>query len=159
MTLPSQAANSWEHVLWGGGRVVCNTHLVSERKECPDLTIIGAPVDVTPLKDDPALAADTVKVNDFSYDPLSQERCPFAAHTRKTNPRADLVVNGVAGAGVHRIIRRGIPFGPEVSHEEAASKQTKHQRGLLFVSYQSSIADGFQFIQKCMSLFQKFHDV
>jgi hypothetical protein len=42
-----------------------------------------------------------------------------------------------------------IPFvGPELTGEETDSKKTKENRGLLFVAYQSEIADGFQLVQK-----------
>jgi hypothetical protein len=48
----------------------------------------GAPVDLTPMVDDPALGADPHRNNDFNYlhvgfSPLSdQSHCPFAAHIR-----------------------------------------------------------------------------
>jgi len=45
-------------------------------------------------------------------------------------------------------MRRGIQFGCEVTKQEKAAKKTFHGRGLLFACYQSSIANGFQFIQK-----------
>lgn len=116
----------------------------------------GAPIDLTPLGDDPSLGADPLRNNNFRYDqePLSQTRCPFAAHTRKTNPRADLDFvppSSPFALENRRIIRRGIPFGPEVGAEEAAVNATKEKRGLLFVAYQSSITKGFQFIQKSQS--------
>lgn len=100
----------------------------------------GAPVDLAPLADDPSLGADPSRNNNFRYDedPLSQTRCPFAAYTRKTNPRADLdfVPSSSAFALENRhIIRRGIPFGPEVSADEAASCKTTMKRGLLFMAY------------------------
>ena len=114
----------------------------------------GAPIDVSPTKDDPALGADPNRNDNFRYafpeDQQTQDRCPFAAHTRKTNPRADLDNNG--GTELHRIIRSGIPFGPEVTKDEATSGKTHLQRGLLFVAYQSSIGDGFEFIQKSRSM-------
>ncbi|MDI1485783.1 MAG: dye-decolorizing heme-containing peroxidase [Ramalina farinacea] len=111
----------------------------------------GAPVDLAPLKDNPTLGADTQERNDFRYtadnnDQQTQDRCPFAAHTRKTNPRADLEDHGIP-TDPQRIIRRGIQFGPEVSAGEAASGKTAQGRGLLFACYQSNIANGFQFIQ------------
>ena len=94
---------------------------------------------------------------DFPDDVQSQDRCPFAAHTRKTNPRADLedfpstaqppLPKGPIPTEPHRIIRRGIQFGPEVTAPEAASGTTAHDRGLLFAAYQANIANGFQFIQ------------
>ncbi|KAF8851549.1 Dyp-type peroxidase [Acephala macrosclerotiorum] len=105
----------------------------------------GAPVDLTPLHDDPALAADPIKINHFTFDAQSQERCPFAAHIRKTNPRGDFTPDV---AEKRRILRRGIPFGPEVSPIEKQNQKTVLDRGLLFKCYQSQIAVGFQFLQK-----------
>ncbi|KAI0833770.1 peroxidase TAP [Trametes gibbosa] len=112
----------------------------------------GAPVDLAPTADDPALGKDPLRNNNFRYafpgDPTTQERCPFAAHTRKTNPRADLEDPPIgADIQTRRIIRRGVQFGPEVTAEEASSGKTKFGRGLIFVAYQSTIPNGFQFIQ------------
>jgi Dyp-type peroxidase family len=103
----------------------------------------GAPIDLSPTADDEALGTDDQRNNKFRYDPFSQDRCPFAAHTRKTNPRSDL-----PDVEKQRIIRRGIAFGPEVQEEEKG-KTTIHDRGLLFKAYQSNINLGFAFIQKC----------
>ena len=131
----------------------------------------GAPLAITPMRDDPELAEDPKRNNSFNFDPATQDACPFAAHVRKMNPRADIPQE--AGINPHRIIRRGIQFGPEVTREEAASGRTKLGRcvdfsflvsmrirsiglpvylrsGLIFVSYQSNIANGFQFIQESM---------
>ncbi|KAF8584882.1 DyP-type peroxidase [Ramaria rubella] len=114
----------------------------------------GAPVDLTPLQDDPALGADPFRNNNFTFfGPGDNSRCPFAAHIRKTYPRSDLseVVNDR-----HRIIRAGIPYGPEVTVAEAASNTTTIERGLAFVSYQSNIADGFKFQQMSWANNPKF---
>ncbi|GAA6036612.1 hypothetical protein JCM8097_001251 [Rhodosporidiobolus ruineniae] len=82
----------------------------------------------------------------FSND-LGQENCPYAAHIRKANPRKGTCPTHVDTES-HRILRSGIPYGPEVTSEEAAQNRTIHERGLFFVCYQSSIEQGFQFIQK-----------
>ncbi|KAK0199294.1 peroxidase TAP [Desarmillaria ectypa] len=103
----------------------------------------GAPIDITPLKDDPELAADPQRNNDFSFqgERDNQSRCPFAAHIRKTLPRADLEdATPPISIENRRILRRGI-------HEKEEAK-TQHGRGLLFICYQSSIVDAFQFIQQ-----------
>ncbi|KAL0948438.1 hypothetical protein HGRIS_011015 [Hohenbuehelia grisea] len=54
----------------------------------------GAPIDVTPLHDDKELGADPQRNNLFEFkgsiEANDQSRCPFAAHIRKTYPRADL---------------------------------------------------------------------
>jgi Dyp-type peroxidase family len=104
----------------------------------------GAPLELTPLEDNPWLGAYPMRNNDFSYagDPF-QRSCPYAAHIRKANPRDD-PQGGMAETLTHRIIRRGIPFGPEVQPGETA---TQHSRGLLFVCYQASIERQFEFIQ------------
>jgi len=105
----------------------------------------GAPIDLRPFEDDPALGADPQKNNNFSYagELSSQKICPFAAHTRKTNPRSDLNNNVEA----QRIMRRGIQFGPEVTKQEQDTNTTIENRGLMFHSYQSSITNGFRFVQ------------
>lgn len=88
---------------------------------------------------------------EFTGERDSQTRCPFAAHVRKTNPRGDLEdLTPPISIENRRIIRRGIPFGPEVTTFEHFEGQTHHGRGLLFACYQSSIDRGFQFIQKSM---------
>jgi len=60
-------------------------------------------------------------------------------------------------------MRRGIAFGREVSEEERAAKKTSYDRGLVFICYQSSIANGFQFIQKsefdCVSATVDFKEI
>ncbi|KAK0199615.1 fungal peroxidase [Desarmillaria ectypa] len=111
----------------------------------------GAPVDLAPLFDNPTLAADPMQNNNFTYHHdgeifTNQTRCPFAAHTRKTRPRGDFFVEETA----HHIIRAGIPYGPEVTDDEAASNTTSAslERGLAFVAYQSDINNGFRFLQQ-----------
>jgi Dyp-type peroxidase family len=64
--------------------------------------------------------------------------CPFAAHIRKVNPRSDPVEGGgPSSALTRRFLRRGIPYtdGPT-------------DRGLIFVSYQSSIENQFEFVSR-----------
>ena len=104
----------------------------------------GAPLELSPLRDDWALGNDPRRNNDFDYgdDPF-QRRCPYAAHIRKVYPRDD-APGGEAEAQTHRIRRAGITFGPEVKPGETT---TRHSRGLMFVCYQTSIARQFEFIQ------------
>ncbi|KAK0451293.1 fungal peroxidase [Desarmillaria tabescens] len=111
----------------------------------------GAPVYLAPLFDDPTLASDPMHNNNFTYhdddaDFNNQTRCPFAAHTRKTRPRGDFTPEETA----HHIIRAGIPYGPEVTDDEATSNTTSAslERGLAFVAYQSNIGNGFRFLQQ-----------
>ncbi|KAM0756152.1 Dyp-type peroxidase [Meredithblackwellia eburnea MCA 4105] len=108
----------------------------------------GAPLVLSPTHDDPVLGNDPQRRMNFDYSSdLGQVACPYAAHIRKTNPR-----KGTAPANIpvdpHLIIRQGIPYGDEVSASEKIAKKTTHERGLLFACYQSSLENGFQFVQK-----------
>jgi Dyp-type peroxidase family len=103
----------------------------------------GAPLELAPLRDNPRLGGDDSRNNDFGFaEDRYQRKCPYAAHIRKANPRDDIAL---AEAQRHRIIRQGIPFGPEV---EAGETITRHSRGLMFVCYQTSIERQFEYIQK-----------
>lgn len=119
----------------------------------------GAPLELSPTKDDLSLAEGTPRENDFEFgDDREGLVCPFAAHVRKAYPRDDVLgtttptEREVAGAEAftqtHRMMRRGISFGPELSHAEALSGQTTQQRGLLFLCYVTDIKDQFEFVQQ-----------
>ncbi|KAF5347724.1 hypothetical protein D9756_010307 [Leucocoprinus leucothites] len=107
----------------------------------------GAPVDITPFKDNLALANDKNRRNNFEFadEFRDNNKCPWASHIRRTNPRADVRQAPIAP---RRIMRRGIAFGPEVTPEEKTSGTTQQGRGLLFACYQANITNAFQFIQK-----------
>ncbi|EJC98275.1 DyP-type peroxidase [Fomitiporia mediterranea MF3/22] len=114
----------------------------------------GAPIELAPFADDPTLAGDAQRNNNFDFSDSSTDQtiCPFAAHIRKTNPRADLLkIPGGGGSPdflLPRMInRQSIPFGPEVNPLLEAEK-TVLDRGLAFVCYQSNITAGFEFVQK-----------
>lgn len=107
----------------------------------------GAPATLTPLQDDPAFGADATKNNDFDFSgDQVQRKCPYGAHIRKMNPRVDLT-GKQADISPRRILRAGIPFGPELTDAESTSGSTTSERGLLFVCYQTSIANQFEFLQ------------
>jgi Dyp-type peroxidase family len=79
------------------------------------------------------------QINDFRYgtDPHGL-RCPIGSHVRRANPRDSLGWNGQLSRR-HRIIRRGVPYGPPGDDER--------ERGLMFVCFQASIARQFEVIQ------------
>jgi deferrochelatase/peroxidase EfeB len=69
----------------------------------------------------------------FDYsDDTTEAKCPFSAHVRKVNPRADVPDNL---AQPNHAIRSSIPYGPEVTTAESASNTTAEDRGLLFGVY------------------------
>ncbi|KAG6810025.1 hypothetical protein H0H92_013639 [Tricholoma furcatifolium] len=109
----------------------------------------GAPIDLAPFRDDPEIVNDPQRVNNFRFQAEGsfQKMCPFAAHVRKTNPRADLEDRGIS-IEKNRITRRGVQFGPELTEAEKLANKTLHGRGLLFACYSTSIENGFAFLQR-----------
>lgn len=122
----------------------------------------GAPLELTPTHDDPMFADGTIDVNNFEFgDDRKGVLCPWAAHIRKayprddvrgnTNPAPDDVDRAEAFTQTHRILRRGISFGPEVTEQEVMDGQSGHgdlTRGLLFKCYVTSLENQFEFVQQ-----------
>lgn len=77
--------------------------------------------------------------NSFDYkDDGRGAETPCAAHIRKANPRA-------FANDTHRIMRRGIPYGKKFA---GGTKDDKKDRGLLFVCYNTSLENQFEFLQQ-----------
>jgi Dyp-type peroxidase family len=91
-----------------------------------------------------AAGARSAPENDFRYgdDPHGMA-CPIGAHIRRANPR-DAMGFGSRLTSRHRIIRRGVPYGP-ASKDPAV--EDGFDRGLMFVCYQASIARQFEVVQ------------
>jgi Dyp-type peroxidase family len=134
----------------------------------------GAPLLRAPDADNEELGADRLANNSFGYgkpagtlglvdgqttngrwpeavaDPVGLV-CPLAAHIRKVNSRESPNDMGASRASLdRRILRRGLPYGeplrvPAPGQADGAD-QDDGERGLLFISYQSSIADQFEFL-------------
>jgi deferrochelatase/peroxidase EfeB len=88
-------------------------------------------------------------LNNFDYkNDTPATKCPFHAHIRKANPRGK---HGGIDDKLHIMARRGIPFGQRDVNTEI--DPSPHQMpeggvGLLFMSFQKSIENQFEFIQK-----------
>lgn len=116
--------------------------------------ISACPVTGNPALTDPSLEApailDAKNINafDFTDDP-DGTNVPRGSHIRKMNPRKDVLPDGDT-SDKHRMVRRGITYGPEFTPGEPAYGQTvpdTQDRGLLFINFQSSIARTFEFVQ------------
>lgn len=132
----------------------------------------GTPLMLSPNRDDPAQAGDALSNNHFAFnaevprvtlipgsrpagdvlDPVPGDFdgfiCPRAAHIRKVNPR-DLTTEQGSSTDTlaRRILRRGIPFGlPLPEGVGPGADPEKDNRGLLFLCYQTSILDQFEFL-------------
>ena len=138
----------------------------------------GAPIERAPTADNLKMSRDDCANNAFDFQDatvpkapkpgsdqcadnfpksLAQEDkdglvCPFAGHIRKAYPRDDVAVDpktknppNEADTETHRLLRRGIPFGdpfdPTVIPDDG-------NRGLLFLAYQTSIENQFEFVIK-----------
>ncbi|VAW74060.1 Dye-decolorizing peroxidase [hydrothermal vent metagenome] len=79
--------------------------------------------------------------NDFRYsgDPDGM-RCPLGAHIRRCNPRDGLAAD--THVPFHRILRRGLPYGPLYDEEPEA------ERGLVFIAINTDIEAQFEFVQE-----------
>jgi deferrochelatase/peroxidase EfeB len=69
---------------------------------------------------------------------------------RKTKPRSV-----IGNDDKFDIMRRGIPYGVEMDADEKKGPKSQKDRGLLFVCYQTSLSNGFQFIKNrklCLTL-------
>ncbi|HYV63455.1 MAG TPA: Dyp-type peroxidase, partial [Bryobacteraceae bacterium] len=106
------------------------------------------------LKPEAGYSGDTFTL---SKRDQSGATCPLSAHVRKVNPRDTITEQGNSQDVLTRLIlRRGIPFGPPYAGQAgaapgaatAAAGEISPQRGLIFVSYQTSIENQFAFLQK-----------
>lgn len=78
-------------------------------------------------------------------DPLGRV-CPQAAHIRKVNPRDLGTDQGSPNRTLaHRLLRRGIPYGPPLQFGTTEDPDNA-DRGLLFISYQTSLREQFEFL-------------
>ena len=101
------------------------------------------------------LKGKTVPNNfNFQADPNGL-KCPFAGHIRKSNPRGDTETRFGVPAGTeiaHLMARRGITYGFRTVHpsdeEITFEDMPTGDVGLLFMAYQSNLADQFEFTQQ-----------
>jgi deferrochelatase/peroxidase EfeB len=112
----------------------------------------GVPLALSPDSDSPPGGLAPDQLNNFDYvstdgsgDPRGL-RCPVGAHMRRINPRGQPVTGqGLPGGSnnTHRLIRRGLPYGP-VYHPSQAYDGI--ERGLLGYFINSNIENQYEFV-------------
>ena len=106
----------------------------------------GAPLELAPERDDPALGADPDRNNNFSYaDDLRGFKCPAGAHARRANPRDALDHEMSVDVRLHRMIRRGTSYGPMLP--EGVLDDDGADRGIVFVFAGAHIKRQFEFVK------------
>lgn len=121
----------------------------------------GTPVSLSPDRENPDISGDYYRRNGFKFvTPVAAatlvddggdhpfpgaaadaqgNACPFFGHIRKVNPRDQSHDFGGAGSTLSsQMLRRGVPFGPDWPGAPDGA-----DRGLMFMSYQTSIQHGF----------------
>lgn len=105
----------------------------------------GVPLVFSPDTDTPDPPIPRTKLNDFDYvGEYSDEhgyRCPIGSHIRRMYPRGQRVVGD--GGHLHRIVRRGVPYGPP---RDPAHPRDGRPRGLLGLFIGISLQHQFEFL-------------
>ena len=101
----------------------------------------GAPLVLAPQRDDPTLAADPQRNNDFNYakDDPHGYAVPLGAHIRRMNPR-----DSAANVNRRRMIRRGATYGPHLPDDAPEDGQ---ERGVAAFLLCASLIRQFEFVQ------------
>jgi len=115
------------------------------------------PVDMYPDRDPEEFIND----NDFLYNKEDKTgtRCPFGAHTRRTNPRDSFEENtekeSIKLSNRHRIIRRARSYGPTFVGSPT-DFTPPGEVGLMFACFNADISRQFEFIQYTWANYPKF---
>jgi Dyp-type peroxidase family len=105
----------------------------------------GCPLDLSPDKDDLAIAADPQRRNNFTYQgDEGGMRCPLGAHLRRSNPRASTLRRSTE-VRRHRLIRRGVEYGPLLA--DGVLDDDGVDRGLINMFINADIERQFEFVQ------------
>jgi Dyp-type peroxidase family len=106
----------------------------------------GAPLARAPDRDDPDLAADPERNNDFLYydDDPKGFKTPPGAHIRRVNPRDEFKHEAVR-VNRHRVLRRGNSYGPPLP--EGRLEDDGVERGIVFIFVGADLERQFEFVQ------------
>jgi deferrochelatase/peroxidase EfeB len=111
----------------------------------------GTPISLSPDSDRSADPMPISELNQYDYAPTTDNpasyddrrgfRCPIGSHMRRANPRGSAIAGN--GGSRHRIVRRGIPYGPPY---DPRNPNDGIKRGLLGLFIGVSIKDQFEFL-------------
>lgn len=113
----------------------------------------GAPLVLTPDRDDPELGADPMRNNDFNYkemDPFGYA-CPLGSHARRLNPR-----DSAHYMNRRRMIRRGATYGPALPD---GAPDDGVDRGIAAFIICADLVRQFEFAQNVWINDKTFHEL
>jgi Dyp-type peroxidase family len=113
----------------------------------------GAPLVLSPNKDDPDLGADPQRNNDFNYakmDPYGYA-VPLGSHVRRMNPR-----DTAANMNRRRMIRRGGTYGPPLPE---GAPEDGIERGIAAFIGCASLIRQYEFAQNVWANDRNFHEL
>jgi Dyp-type peroxidase family len=113
----------------------------------------GAPLALSPDKDDPGLAADPQRNNDFNYKEMDPQgyAVPLGSHARRMNPR-----DTAANINRRRMIRRGATYGPALPD---GAPDDGVERGIAAFVVCGSLIRQFEFAQNVWANDPNFHEL
>jgi Dyp-type peroxidase family len=113
----------------------------------------GAPLVLAPEKDDPAIANDPQRNNNFDYARMDPQgyAVPLGAHIRRMNPR-DTAVN----IQRRRVLRRGATYGPSLPE---GTPEDGVERGVAVFAICASLVRQFEFVQNVWVNDPNFHEL
>jgi Dyp-type peroxidase family len=113
----------------------------------------GAPLVLSPDKDDPQLAADPKRNNAFNYKEMDPQgyAVPLGSHARRMNPR-----DTTANPNRRRIIRRGATYGPYLPEN---APEDDAERGIAAFVICASLIRQFEFLQNVWANWPNFHEL
>jgi Dyp-type peroxidase family len=113
--------------------------------------IVGRFEDGTPVTMQTEDGVESPVPNNFNYfSDKSGVKCPFSGHIRKTNPRGSGGFEDNKGERTHLMARRGQTYGVRTDNPNDGKTENKPSKfvGLLFMAFNSDIANQFEFTQK-----------
>lgn len=113
----------------------------------------GAPLVLTPDKDDPKLAGDLQRTNNFDYGKMDPHGygCPLGAHIRRMNPR-----DSAANMNRRKMIRRGGTYGPPLPED---APEDGRERGIAAFVGCASLVRQFEFAMNVWANDPNFHEL
>jgi Dyp-type peroxidase family len=113
----------------------------------------GAPLVLSPDRDDPELGADSMRNNDFNYEEMDPfgYACPLGSHARRLNPR-----DTAHYMNRRRMIRRGATYGPALP-EDAPDDGV--DRGIAAFIVCADLVRQFEFAQNVWINDKAFHEL